>query len=195
MIYTFGHKNGIPQGFDLYFDLRDIKSTAWQIDGYHQHTGQLPVIRDLLFADADTRNIYNTMKADVLKQRKRRLQISKTSVSTQHVAIGCRSGRHRSVAFACQLAKDLAEKIEGEDSCLNCILKHLDLENNTAKTEKRGGGWHCTICAKHSASTACDMNKHLMGKKHAKRISKLAKQTQKPSQKMQKIQMQKTELH
>ena len=50
---------GIPVDFDLYYDLRDIKSTAWKIPGYHCKSGCDTSISSAVFQEESAILHYN----------------------------------------------------------------------------------------------------------------------------------------
>ena len=150
---------GIPVDFDLYYDLRDIKSTAWKIPGYHCKSGCDTSISSAVFQEESAILHYNQI-CTALENN-----------TANKVAIGCKSGRHRSVAFVEKLAHEFQATRE-------CVIHHIDLGVDDADTETfvpvRCKQYHCSVCTNlnHTATTAIDMNLHLLGKKHAKRLAK-----------------------
>ena len=159
---------GIPVDFDLYYDLRDIKSTAWKIPGYHCKSGCDTSISSAVFQEESAILHYNQICTTLETNTAKELQ----------VAIGCKSGRHRSVAFVEKLAHEFQATRE-------CAIYHIDLDVDDADTETfvRCKQYHCSVCTNHTATTAIDMNLHLLGKKHAKRLAKQNKRRKREEKK------------
>ena len=102
-VLSFGYKYGIPVDSDLVLDCRFIPNPHW-VPELRPKTGQSSEVRDyVLSQDGVTETISNytslikKMSAGYLREGKRYITL----------AIGCTGGKHRSVAIAEELAKQL----------------------------------------------------------------------------------------
>lgn len=100
---SFGFKHGIPIDCDLVFDVRFLPN-PYYIPQLKNMTGLNPEVNDYVFAPAAAKEFALKLKDFIdflipqfLNEPKTRLQI----------AIGCTGGRHRSVAFAEYLFKNI----------------------------------------------------------------------------------------
>ena len=102
-VLSFGYKYGIPVDSDLVLDCRFIPNPHW-VPELRPKTGQSSEVRDyVLSQDGVTETISNytslikKMSAGYLREGKKYITL----------AIGCTGGKHRSVAIAEELAKQL----------------------------------------------------------------------------------------
>jgi hypothetical protein len=161
-ILSYSIKKGIPSAFNLYYDLRTIKSGAWKLNNYDTSSGKDPNISAIIFDNDSTTKLYEEIRHDIA-----------STAHVQKVAIACKSGRHRSVAFVEKLGMYFQKTRK-------CSIIHLDLDSEILGFE-RTGSYQCCICNK-STSTASDMNIHLKGKKHSKKVAKQYKKRRKERQ-------------
>lgn len=103
---SFGFKYGVPLDCDLIFDVRFLPN-PYYIDELKKLTGSDKAVKDYIFSN-ETAVEYGKRLLDFIEfqiphfinEPKTRLQIG----------IGCTGGRHRSVAFAEYLFKNITEK-------------------------------------------------------------------------------------
>jgi UPF0042 nucleotide-binding protein len=119
-VLSFGFKHGIPVDSDLLFDVRFLPNPHF-VPGLRPYSGKdRPVMRFLEQSDAThefldrTTNLLSFLLPQYISEGKSYLTIG----------IGCTGGRHRSVAIAEALRKQLA-KLEG----VRIRVKHRDINN------------------------------------------------------------------
>ena len=144
-IVSFAFSNGIPVNFDLYYDLRSLKTDAWKIDNYHELSGNDVSISTLIFEAEESRVMYEEMKNEVMlllqRRQEERPRNSLLIPKTLRVAICCKSGRHRSVTFANLLHQKLQSlqvvkaKESNDDDVV--LLQHLALSNSEVSSYAR----------------------------------------------------------
>ena len=153
VIVSFAFSNGIPVNFDLYYDLRSLKTDAWRIKNYHELSGNDVSVSTLIFEMEESRVMYKEMKDEVMLLLQRRQGHPRNSFlipKTLRVAICCKSGRHRSVAFANLLHQKLqtiykqgtvagemeAKESNGDDVNV-VLLQHLALSHSEVSSYAR----------------------------------------------------------
>jgi hypothetical protein len=183
---SFAHKVGVPLGFDLYFDVRGVQSDAYQVPGYAEKTGRDPALAAKLWQDESARQMFDDAKAAtvalLLEMRKKKSN-SDDGCRLLRVGIGCKSGRHRSVAMVERLRDELKGVCRSSVEHLDAMQRAVsvgnsgDDTNHTADNKSgypRSTVYTCLVC-KVDLSTANDMNIHLRGKRHQKRVAKQIK--------------------
>ena len=179
VLCSFAHKVGVPVGLDLYFDVRGIQSDAYQIPGYKGKTGRDPALAAKLWEDPSAQEMYENAKAatvQLLSSERSRGQQGQKQRLMLRVGIGCKSGRHRSVAVVERMRDEFLNvcraRAEHLDACIDDNTNHeLSVSNCNYP---RSAAYTCPTC-NIEVSTAYDMNVHLNGKKHRKRLAKRAK--------------------
>lgn len=104
-IMSFGFKRGTPRDLDLLFDVRFLPNPHF-VPELKPLTGRDAPIVEFLEAQPEVRETFDRL-ADLLCFLVPRYQ--REGKSYLRVGIGCTGGRHRSVYFAEQLARRLAE--------------------------------------------------------------------------------------
>ena len=164
---SFAFQNGVPAECDLYADLRGLRNPAWQLDNYKTITGLSSDVQRFVFQSEQALEIYQKLKENI-----EFLSGRVGEEGNLMVALGCKSGQHRSVAFV--------EKIRGDRSRFlqkSFAAIHLEISGDQALAPPqltRLKLFQCNLCAV-SASTAIGMNEHLLSKKHAKKKAKVEK--------------------
>jgi UPF0042 nucleotide-binding protein len=105
-VTSFGFKHGIPQGSDLLFDVRYLPNPHF-VEGLREQTGLDTEVVEFLedkveFAELEDR-ITGLLRYLLPKYRQE-------TRSYLTLSIGCTGGRHRSVAMAEAVARDLVEE-------------------------------------------------------------------------------------
>jgi UPF0042 nucleotide-binding protein len=101
---SFGFKHGLPVEADLVFDVRFLPNPHF-VPELREKTGRDPAVGAFLAAQPDTRAFLDHVLALLRFLLPRYVSEGKSSVT---VAIGCTGGKHRSVALADWLRKELA---------------------------------------------------------------------------------------
>lgn len=122
-VLSFGFKYGIPIDADLVFDVRFLPN-PYYIEHMKDRTGLEADVSDYVFKWTAARQFLQKLM-DLLifmlpqykREGKRQLVI----------AIGCTGGKHRSVALAEQIAKDLSEDYPSH-------VSHRDIKKGTVKS-------------------------------------------------------------
>ena len=118
-IISFGFKYGVPKEADLVFDLRFLKNPYF-VESLRPLSGKDVPVKEYVFANP----VAEAFKAKlidfcsfVLKQMEKegRYRVS--------IALGCTGGRHRSVAFA----EELAQVLRQADYSTSLEHRHLEL--------------------------------------------------------------------
>lgn len=105
-IISFGYKYGIPFSSDMLFDVRFLRNPYF-VPEFREKTGKEAVVRDYVFESPDAMEFMGKMEDLIDFLLPRFVQEGKTYFT---VAIGCTGGRHRSVAIADRLEKNLIQK-------------------------------------------------------------------------------------
>lgn len=104
-ILTFGFKYGIPVDADLVADMRFLPNPYWD-DTLRDLTGLDAAVSNYVLAQEPARDFIETYKSLVSMIEEGYLREGKRFVT---IAVGCTGGKHRSVAVAQELAKQLEE--------------------------------------------------------------------------------------
>ncbi len=115
---TFGYKYGVPAESDLLFDVRFLRNPHFHPD-LRELDGRDPQVVDFIFREGPGNSFLNKIK-DLLNFLLP--YYSQEGKSHLTVAVGCTGGRHRSVA----VAQWLARQLEGNKYVVT--LRHRDLE-------------------------------------------------------------------
>ena len=183
IVCSFAHKVGVPLGLDLYFDVRSVQSDAYQVPGYAEKTGQDPALAAKLWQDQSARQMFDGAKAKILgllsTETKNNLNCNSNNGIGNgrllRIGIGCKSGRHRSVAMVERLCEELKGVYRARAEHLEvCVDNRNKKCRNHRYDYPRSSTYSCSVCSV-DVSTADDMNVHLHGKKHKKRLAKLTK--------------------
>ncbi len=102
-IVSFGFKYGLPQDADLVFDVRFLPNPHF-VPELRPYSGLDPPVRDYVLQSAEAHELLSDLSALLDKLLPRYAAEGKSYLT---VAIGCTGGRHRSVAMAEVLAKQL----------------------------------------------------------------------------------------
>lgn len=117
-VESFGFKYGIPIDADLVFDVRFLPN-PYYIEELKEHTGNEKCVADYVFSFEET-NIFLEKLEDMIEFLLPRY--IKEGKNQLVIAIGCTGGKHRSVAIANELYKNL--KLNNH----NVFLKHREQE-------------------------------------------------------------------
>ncbi|MGE5612950.1 MAG: RNase adapter RapZ [Bacillota bacterium] len=119
-IISFGFKYGIPIECDLIFDVRFIPN-PYYIESLRKYTGKHENVKEYVLGMNETGEFLDKLNSmldflipNYIKEGKSQLVIG----------IGCTGGRHRSVAIADKLGKDLEEKKQ------RVVIQHRDIERD-----------------------------------------------------------------
>lgn len=121
-IVSFGFKYGLPVDADLVFDLRFLPNPH-HVPELKPLTGRDPPVAEYVMASEETQRL----RADVrrfLREWLPRYEAEGKAYLT--VAVGCTGGRHRSVAIAEQLGRDLRDD-GGDEGTREIAVSHRDL--------------------------------------------------------------------
>lgn len=195
LLVSFAHTNGVPTTplCDLYADLRGLPNPAWVLESYEERTGVEEEVQQLVFEGLGGRKRFSALLDKVRGVLRKEGAINKEEATTS-IAIGCKSGKHRSVAFVERLARALRKggQEEGGEAAAagaDVVVEHLDAgharknEKDTRRrqrrwlwqdSESRTPGYACAVCGV-TADGAPQFNEHIRGKRHLKRIAKAAK--------------------
>jgi UPF0042 nucleotide-binding protein len=104
-VMSFSYRRGLPTGADLVFDCRFLRNPHWEPD-LRPFDGRDAQVRDYIEGDARLAPFERQVREmlDLLLPAFR-----DEGRSHLTVALGCTGGKHRSVALAEKLARDLAE--------------------------------------------------------------------------------------
>lgn len=121
-IKSFSYKKGYPHdvsgnGGGFVFDCRALPNPG-RYDKYKYMTGMDDEVREFLEGDEQVEKFYENVLGLVRQSCGEYLRRQFTSLS---VYFGCTGGQHRSVYFACRLARELSS-----DDNLNVILQHVE---------------------------------------------------------------------
>ena len=116
-VVSFGFKYGIPVHADLVFDLRFLPNPHF-VEELRPKTGQDPEVSEYVLTAPETRELLRHLRPlldFVLPQYAREGKAYLT------VALGCTGGRHRSVALAEEIARELGDRHE-------VVVSHRDAQ-------------------------------------------------------------------
>jgi len=123
IITSFGYKYGIPSDSDYVLDVRFLENPFY-CPQLRDLTGVEPEVQEYLLSFRETVVFYD----ESLRLIKLILPLyRKTGKPQVHITIGCTGGRHRSVAYAEWLARQLSA--DGE----KCIVRHRDIGKDKEK--------------------------------------------------------------
>jgi UPF0042 nucleotide-binding protein len=97
---SFGFKYGVPQDADFVFDVRFLPNPFY-VPELRDGTGEDDAVRDYVLASAEARSFLDRIAGLVELTLPSFVKVGKLNLT---VAVGCTGGRHRSVAFARELA-------------------------------------------------------------------------------------------
>lgn len=120
-VESFGYKYGLPMDADMVMDVRFLPNPHW-VDDLRPHTGQHPAVRDYVLSQpgaSEFLDTYRRLLSLVVGGYRREGKRYMT------VAIGCTGGKHRSVAIAEALARQLAA--DDDRAELSVRVLHRDL--------------------------------------------------------------------
>jgi UPF0042 nucleotide-binding protein len=102
-VVSFGYSNGLPRDVDLVFDCRFLPNPHW-IEELRPLTGLDVPVSDYVLAQAEAQHFIS----DVVNMLKWQIPaFAKEGKSYLSIAIGCTGGKHRSVAIAEEIRKQL----------------------------------------------------------------------------------------
>ena len=126
-VLSFGFKYGIPSDSDLVFDVRFIPNPFY-IPELKPFSGEDEPVKNYVLAQEETKGFLSRLSdmaefliPNYIKEGKRQLIIS----------IGCTGGRHRSVAIANALYKDLLSKN------FHVTLEHRDINEDINRGDRK----------------------------------------------------------
>ncbi len=105
-VVSFGYRFGIPSDADLVFDVRFLPNPNY-VPRLKNKTGRDRAVRRFMESFPQTRDFENRLTDMLLYLLPQYVQEGKSYLT---IAIGCTGGRHRSVALAEEVGKDLARK-------------------------------------------------------------------------------------
>ena len=103
-LQSFGRKYGVPEA-DIVLDVRCLDNPFW-VSELKPLSGLDEPVRTYIFSNRESLD-YAHRAAELLKAQARLAQ--QRNFETLHVAVGCTGGRHRSVAMAEFLSRELHE--------------------------------------------------------------------------------------
>lgn len=104
-LLSFGFKHTPPRDADLTLDVRSLPNPHW-VPELRAHTGLEADVAEYVFQDEASEGFYGELRDFVRSAAQRARQSGRRGYT---VAVGCTGGRHRSVAVAERLARDLAD--------------------------------------------------------------------------------------
>ena len=107
-VLSFGYKYGIPVDSDLVLDCRFIPNPHW-VPELRKLTGLTPQVANYVFDKPEVLDVVNRYVQLMKTLSKGYLREGKKFVT---LAIGCTGGKHRSVAIAERIAKELDAEAE-----------------------------------------------------------------------------------
>ena len=119
-VMSFGFKYGIPVHADLVFDLRFLPNPHF-VDELRPKTGKDPEVSEYVLGAPETQELLQYLRpllGYVLPQYAREGKAYLT------VALGCTGGRHRSVALAEEIGRELGDRHE-------VVVSHRDAQRAT----------------------------------------------------------------
>ncbi len=119
-IISFGFKYGVPIECDLVFDVRFIPN-PYYIESMRKHTGKQENVKEYVLGKHETVEFLDKLNSmldflipNYVKEGKSQLVIG----------IGCTGGRHRSVAIADELQRNLTDKNH------RVVMEHRDIDKD-----------------------------------------------------------------
>ena len=116
-LLSFGFKYGIPTHADLVFDLRFLPNPHF-VEELRPKTGKDPEVADYVLGAPQTQELIARLRPLLDYALPQYAREGKAYLT---VAIGCTGGRHRSVA----MAEELGRQLESE---LDVVVSHRDVE-------------------------------------------------------------------
>lgn len=98
---SFGIKNGVPQGLDMFFDVRNIPNPYW-IEGLKALNGEDQEVIDYMTSFPITGETIDNIVEYLTKHLK---EIQKSGRGSYVIGVACSGGQHRSTFVANYLAK------------------------------------------------------------------------------------------
>lgn len=120
-LLSFGFKYGIPVHADLVFDLRFLPNPHF-VESLRPKTGMEPEVSEFVLQSAETQGLLDRLRPLLDYTLPRYAREGKAYLT---IAFGCTGGRHRSVAVAEELGRQLGETHE-------VVVSHRDAERTTA---------------------------------------------------------------
>jgi len=117
-LISFGFKWGPPQVADLLLDARALPNPHWE-DALRPRNGLDPEVAAYVFGE-DTEPYYRALLETTRMAASAAREAGRNGYT---VAVGCTGGRHRSVAVAERLARDLENAFE-------ILVEHRDVEKD-----------------------------------------------------------------
>ena len=118
-VISFGFKYGVPKEADMVFDLRFLQNPYF-VEELRSLCGKDQKVVDYVFASPVSKELLKKIK-DFSSFTLRHMEAEgRYRVS---IALGCTGGRHRSVAFA----EDIAQFLKQEDYAVSLEHRHLEL--------------------------------------------------------------------
>lgn len=117
LLLSFGFKNGLPDGADFVFDVRNLPNPHW-VPELRPLTGRDEAVAHYLEAHAETGALLGDIGA-FLRRWLPAFQAQDRSYIT--IALGCTGGQHRSV----YLVEQLAQALKGQFA--EIVVKHREL--------------------------------------------------------------------
>lgn len=115
-LMSFGYSKGKPKTFDAMFDARGITNPARK--GGNVPDGRDPATQQVVVADPKARAIIRAV-----------VELAKAHPNAV-VAVGCRYGKHRSVALVERIAKNIGAFSDIHGEKITTDVYHLDLDED-----------------------------------------------------------------
>lgn len=115
-LMSFGFKYGVPQECNYIYDVRSLPNPHF-IPALKALTGQDEAIRKFLFEHPQVKEYWDRLTDFFYYSIKKSYEEGRSFI---HVSIGCTGGKHRSVAFAEELAK---KQLDG----VTFLVHHRDI--------------------------------------------------------------------
>lgn len=103
---SFGKKNGIPQGMDMFLDVRNIPNPYW-VDELKALTGEDQKVIDYMMSFPITQKTLDEMTTYLSSHLQ---EVQKSGRASYVIGIACSGGQHRSTFVANYLAKYFAQE-------------------------------------------------------------------------------------
>lgn len=116
-VMSFGFKYGIPLDADIVFDMRFLPNPFWNPQ-LRPHSGVEPIVADFVLAQPGAKEFLRSAVDLLTPMTDGYLREGRSYIT---LAIGCTGGKHRSVAMAEALAKQL------DSEQIRAIVVHRDL--------------------------------------------------------------------
>jgi RNase adapter protein RapZ len=125
-LVSFGFKYGVPPESNFVYDLRSLPNPYF-IPALKECDGTQKSVHEYLFAQPEVQEYWQKLQDFVLFAVDKAYQEGRFFM---HIALGCTGGRHRSVAFAEELARMPLEKVQ-------FLVKHRDMYKDLLKDRER----------------------------------------------------------